>query len=216
MNQYLRLGCWLIVVLTCALAPLGGCQIFGVIGHAIPKYEKAAYPGLAGQSVGVMVWVDRGARIDWSSLQRDVANTVQELLKRTDAKELKGASYPVLPDSIVRYQVDHPGVEAMAITDVAPKLGVSRLVYIEIDRFSTRSDLSLQMFRGNVTASLRVVEITNGQATVAYEETGIRAFFPPKSPEEGTPNANDQVIYRGTVVALAQQIVNRVTTHEVE
>ncbi len=193
-----------------------GCGAVGALAHAVPQYKAPAYSGLSGQPVGVMVWADRGVRIDWSSIQFDLANLLQDKLQKSDAKELKGVTWPVLPASIVRYQRDHPGIEAMPITDVAPKLGVSRLIYVEIEGFSTRSESSLQMFRGNAIATLKIVEVNGGEAKVAYQENGVRAFFPAKSPPEGILNANDALMYRGTVVALADEIVKRLTTYEIK
>jgi hypothetical protein len=189
------------------------CGILGVVAHAVPEYKDAVYGGLAGQTVGVMVWADRGVRIDWSTIQVDLARNVEDELQKSGAKEMKGTTWPVDPRSIARYQIDHPGIEATPITDVAPKLGVSRLIYIEITSFSTRSETSLQMYRGSATMTLQVIEIEGGHAKVAYEEANIRAFFPEKGPPEGVLNANDVVIYRGTIIGLAHRVTERLTTH---
>lgn len=194
---------------------LSGCAAFGVAAKAIPQTRPPAYQGLAGQSVGVMVWADRSVRIDWPSVQIELAMLVQDKLQKSRAPELKNATWPVQPASIVRYQRDHPGIEAMPITDVAPKLGVSRLIYIEIENLRTRSDVSMQMYRGQVSASLKVIEVDGQRAAVAYEESEIRAVFPPKSPPEGVLNSTDAVMYRGVLAALSDQIVNRFITHEI-
>ena len=208
----------LLLLVTCTLCLVHlSCAALGAAAHALPKYEEAHYAGLIGQSVGVMVWADRGIRIDWPSVQIDLASLVQDRLAKSGAKEIKGTTFPVQPGSIVRYQRDHPGTEAVPITEIAPKLGVSRLIYIEVEGLSTRSDMSLQMYRGNITATLKVVEIApDGTATVPYQENGIRAFFPPKSPPDGVLNSNDIVMYHGVVGALSDEIVNRLTTHEVD
>jgi hypothetical protein len=69
------------------------------------------------------------------------------------------------------------------------------------------------MYRGSATMTLQVVEVEGNTAKVAYEESDIRAYFPEKGPPEGVLNANDVVIYRGTVVTLANKITERLTTH---
>ena len=155
--------------------------------------------------------------INFNSVQIDLANAIQnKLLHSGDAPEMKGTTFPWQPASIVRYQKEHPGIEAVPITDTAPKLLVSRLVYVELSSISTRGDASVQMYRGSAIASLKVVEVHDGRAQVAYEESDIHATFPPKSPPEGVINSSDIVMYRGTLDALAQQIVDRLTTHVVE
>jgi hypothetical protein len=204
------------LLLTFFLTQAGGCAAFGVIAHALPQHEKAKYSGLAGEKVGVMVWADQGVRIDYPSLQLDLATRVQTALSKSDADELKGTTWPVLPASIVRYQRDHPGIDAMPITTVAPKLGITRLIYIEIEQLSTRSDTSFQMFRGEISSTLKVIEISNGQAKVGYDESGVRAVYPPKAPREGTLKGDDIIMYQGSLVQLTTQVINRLTTHEVD
>jgi hypothetical protein len=204
------------VVLIAILFSCSSCSVLGVIANAAPKYKKAVYSGLAGQSVGVMVWADRALRVDWATIQIDLAMNVQDQLQKSKAEELKGTTFPVLPGSIERYQRDHPGIEATPITDTAPKLGVKRLIYIEISSFSTRSEASLQMFRGSATMSLQVIEIDGNTAKVAYQESDIRAFFPEKGPPEGLLNSTDVTMYRGTITTMAKQVAERLTTHELD
>lgn len=204
------------VLLVMGMGLLSGCVVAGVIGRAIPEKRAAAYAGLAGQSVGVMVWADRGVRIDWPSIQMDLANQVQNRLRGSTAPELKETRWEVQPASIVRYQRDHPASEFVPVTEVAPKLGVTRLVYIEVQSLSTRAEASVQMFRGSISATLKVVEINGSQATVAYEEPGIKAVYPPKSPPDGTLNGDDTSMYRGAVALLADEILLRLVSHEVQ
>ncbi len=200
------------------LLTLGGCAIFGLVAHAVPKYIPARYAGLKGRSVAVMVWTEPGLRIDWGTkLQIDLASAIQKKLqtqtqKKTD--ELEGTTYPVNPLSIIRYQRDHPEVEATPITQVAPKFGVSRLVYVELTQFTTQSSDAVALYRGSATANLRVIEITDGQATIGYSEDNIQVAFPPKSPPEGPPNGSAQAMYAGTLDQLSTEIARKFYTYE--
>ena len=94
-----------LLLLPCSFAPLlTGCVIAGAIAHAIPETNHAAYTGLAGQTVGVMVWADRGVLINFNSVQLDLGNDIQnKLLHSGQAPEMKGTSFPWQPASIVRY-----------------------------------------------------------------------------------------------------------------
>ena len=56
---------------------------------------------------------------------------------------------------MARFQQDHPGVESLPIAELAKEVGVERLIYIEISQFQTRSDLSPDLYRGIVVASLK-------------------------------------------------------------
>jgi hypothetical protein len=210
------------VLCTFLVACLSGCAAVSVIANAVPQTVPAKYSGLAGQSVGVMVWADRGTRIDYPNLQLDAVSAIQNLLLKTQASgaaktELQNTTFPIEPRSIARYQIDHPEIEAMAVTEFAPNLGVSRLIYIEIEQFATRSQMALDMYRGSLTATLTIVEIAGpGQARIAFQENDIRAIFPPKSKPEGVPVGRDDVMYGGVIRELAAEIVKRLVAHEAE
>src|SRR5438874_10024287 len=174
---------------------LTGCALLGLAAHAMPQPDvQPNYKNLAGQSIGVMVWADRGIRIDWPTLQLDLANSIQKKLQETQKlrdvkrKLLKGSTFPVEPASIVRYQKDHPESEAEHITAIAPKLGVTRLIYVELEDFATRSDMSVDLYRGQAKATVRVIEVDKDeQAKVAFEQGNVTAVYPRKSPREGLP-----------------------------
>jgi hypothetical protein len=213
-------------ILASLLIFLPGCIAAGFIAQALPKPPvKAAYTGLQNQTVAVMVWADRGIRIDFPRIALDTATGIQNRLTnpvddkgkpKGMSRELKGARFPYIPASVVRYQVEHPEVEGMAITEVAPKLGVSRLIYLEIEQFQTRSDSAVELYRGTMIGTLRVVEVTDGVAKVAYEENDVRVDFPKKAREEGVPELGDSKTYVGTINIFAQEVVNRFVEHPAE
>jgi hypothetical protein len=201
-----------------------GCAFLGVAAYKLkpPETIQPKYMGLENQSTGVMVWADRGLRIDWPTIQLDLANTVQKKLadfqkgKGRESKTLVGTSFPVLPASIVRYQKDHPEIEAMPITDIAPKLGVKRLIYVELEDFATRSDQQLALFRGTANCTVKVVEINNGEARVTFEQNNVTTHFPPKAPPEGVNAFGDLRIYAGTVDALATEVARLFVQYQLE
>jgi hypothetical protein len=192
-----------------------GCAALGIVASAIPVTVYAQYAGLQGQTVGVLVWADRGILIDWDPIRLDLANAIQDgLLNRPKAEEMKGTTFPWKPASIVRYQRDHPATESLPITQVAPSLRVSRLVYVEVQQFSTRAERALELYKGIATISLKVIEVSpDGTARVGYTEDNIHVMFPKNAPQDGEPNLGDYKTYMGTVTALADEVVNRLTTH---
>src|SRR5687768_16156493 len=80
---------------------LSGCVLVGVAAHKLtpPPTIHPDYTGLQDQTVGVMVWADRGIRIDWPKLQLDLANAIQNKLEAfaVKKKELAGAKFDVQP-----------------------------------------------------------------------------------------------------------------------
>jgi hypothetical protein len=208
-----------------SLLTLAGCNIIGagaiLADKIVPSKIEAQYKGLANQSVGIMVWCDRGIRIDYPSIQLDCATSIQNKLlaaKKGEAKELQETKFPVPTASIARYQAQYPQSQSRPITEVAPHLanhtGITRLVYIEIEGFSTRPAPGVDLFRGSMYGSIRVVEIKDGKAHPVYEESDVHASYPKKSPEEGTPNLNDYKVYIGTLDEFTTEIAKRFFTHD--
>lgn len=182
-----------------------------------------AYTGLKGQPVGVMVWVDRAIAMDFQNLQRDAATVVHKQLeaKAQSEKDLKGSTFPVKPERILWYQQNYPRTADMAITEVAPKLcnqtGLTRLVYLEIVDFGTRSPTAgSDLFRGSISARVRVLAVKDGKAEVAFELPEVKGLFPPRCPPDGVPNLNDGVVYTGTLAMFQREVANLFITHEAE
>jgi hypothetical protein len=186
------------------------------LARTVPETKPPAYAGLAGKSVGVMVWADRGVRIDWPRVQFDLATAVQSKLRNSAAPEVKECRWDVQPASILKYQRDHPATEIAPITTTAPKLGVERLIYIEVQGLSTRAAASLQMFRGNAVATVQVIEVSGESAVVGFEQSNVRAVYPPKSPPDGVLNSDDVTIYQGTIAELATGVAQLLASYEVE
>ena len=199
----------------------GGCALAGLIGRALPGPTIAPkYTNLKKQTVAVMVWTDRGVAIEQPNLQYELAAMIQQKLldaqQKDKPKELEGMKFPWSAESVLRFQRDHPDTEEQAIADVAPRLGVSRLIYIEVEYFQTRPSDSLELFRGSISATLKVLEIRDGKATVAYEESNIRDVYPPKSPEEGVPNKGELWAYEGTVDEFTTDVAHRFVPYQQE
>lgn len=203
---------WIKLILLMLLATAGGCAAIGVAASMIPPPPVKAVYRLEGKQAGVMVWADRGLRIDWPGMQRDLAGGVQSRLQQAaeagnDA--LKGVTFPVSVESMIRFQRDNPGLEALPITEVAPQLGVPVLIYIEIKSFSTRAFRTPSMFRGNALASLRVIEVTDGKAKTVFQEEDIAVIWPEGSTEDGSPRGSDAQYYVSTLSALADELASR-------
>lgn len=209
---------WALPVLSLGLLSLGGCLIAGYAAAAMPPQPvKARYAGLMGQSVAVMVWTDRSVRIDFPTVQLDVANGIQEALQRAQKEkkpELKDTTFPIEPRSVVRYQVENPGIRLLPVEEMASAFPVSRLIYVELLEFETRPVAQLELFRGRAVVSIRAVEIDDsGRATVAFREDSVEVLFPRKAPAEGVLGAGDMRIYRGLMEELTTQIAWRFHTH---
>lgn len=213
-----RIGkCIVSLALLIAVVGVSGCGPLGAILSKMPLAPvPAKYKDLKGQSVAIMVWADRGIRVDFPHIQLDTANGIQSKLikaRKDNNEELKDTRFPMSAATVVRFQEDHPEWAADSIEEIAPRLKVSRVIYVEIDGFQTRSDSAVDLYRGTLTATVRVVEVTNGKARVVHTEEDMRTIYPEKSPEEGVPSIGDFETYRQTVDAFTTSVANLFYTH---
>jgi len=201
------------------LLPLlaAGCNIIGAAAAKAPRPDIAAvYNGLAHHSVGVVVWADRSLVTDWPTIQLDIANSIMTKLKvaqEAKSKELEGTTFPYPAASFVKYQKEHPGLEALPITEVAPRFGVDRVIYIEVNDFSTRADGAVALYLGKIDVAMKILEVDKGKSKSVYDEASIKSQFPDKATKEGVLNSSDRAMYGGTINAVTTDIVTRLIQH---
>ena len=213
-----------VVVITCiclaAAVLCAGCGLIANAANAMPLVIKAAYPGLKGKTTAVMVWPEPAVKIDYPRIQADIIASLQQKLmdaqKTEKPDDLKDTTFPVSWQSMMRYQQDNPDADSLPIEDNAKVVGVQRLIYIEIAEFQTRSDMSPDLYRGQIVANLKVIEYENGKAKTGYEENNITVKFPEKGPDEGVLNLGDEKTYAGTIGTFTGKVAWKFYKHEEE
>jgi hypothetical protein len=206
--------------LLCMAFLLSGCELVGFIASAAAGTEMVApaYKGLAGQKCAVMVWADEGVVNDYTSIQLDAAHGIQVKLQeaaRAKIDDVADITW-VSPEQILQYQQNHPESRSDAVEDVAARLGVSRLIYVEIEQFQTHPNESPDLARGSMSATVEVVEVANGHGKVAYTERNVGVISPRNCPPEGLPNLADGAVYQGTIEAFTSAVDERFVPHEVD
>jgi hypothetical protein len=196
---------------------LAGCATEQQVQNKYVEKPQAVYDGLKGNPAAVMVWADWRTRTEYNQVEIDTARRLTEKLSRPrkeGKKQETTAGQFVNPASVVRYQREHPEVMSMPITEVAPKLGAQRVIYIEIAELVAHSPESIMVLKGHAKATLRVLEVEGNKATVVFEESGITANFPPESPEGVIPSDkwNVRTIYDGTLDLLTEKLAVRFKT----
>jgi hypothetical protein len=199
------------------LPSLAGCNYLGYAAQALPESDTpAAYKDLKGQKVGILVWADRGIVTDHPAIQPDIAKGLQKKLQEAadaGADEVQKITW-AKADDILRFQDSHPELQYDPAEQVAPKLDVTRLIYIEITAMSMHPNDTVDLFRGDAIASIKVVAINNGKAAIAYREDTVEAIYPPHSPPEGMPDLDEAKLYEQTTDTLTTELAKRFISHE--
>jgi hypothetical protein len=208
----------------------GGCNLIGAAAQVMPQPDIApAYKGLGGQTVGVMVWVDRGVRIDYPNLQADIARDLTGKLTMLttprDPKEREKVAPEMAhvryldPMAVVRFQADHPELEGMPAEDLAKRLGVTRVIYLQVYSFETRPQESIDLFKGTLLSRMEVLEVSPGaggakKVRAGYSDPDIRSVYPPHRPEGVAGNdVNTDYIYRKTVDQFTTDVALKFVQH---
>lgn len=199
---------------------LCGCELVGVAANAASGDEQvaASYTGLKGQHVGIMVWVDSAVAIDHPQLQGEVARGLQDKLQQ--AANVGDANVKKIvwtkADQILQFQEDHPELQTVSAEEIAPRLNVTRLIYIEVDSFSLHPNQTVDLTRGSITADMKVLEVADGKANATYQENDIDVIYPPHSPPEGLTGLNDDEVYSKSVDAFTTELAKRFIVHPAE
>lgn len=213
----------LLASLVLVSAAASGCTLLGIAAsRAPPRTVPPAYDELAGNSTAVWVWVDSAVDLDYPRLSLDVATRIQKNLEeardrgnKRQKKELQGLSFPIEPASIVKYQKRDTTLNIAPILQVAPRLDVQRLIYIEVPRFTTQGGAAPGLLRGSAEISISVVEVDlqTKQARMAYQEQGLRLAFPPDGPAQGSSTLNERNVYQGLALRIADEASLRFVSH---
>jgi hypothetical protein len=189
----------------------------GLVARNIPRHIDAAYKGMPNQTVIVMVWMDRGLKADYPDLQQDIASSLQNKLITIASNDkpdtLKGTVFPVMASTVIRNQENHPEWDNESITDTAAQFDGSRLIYLEIKDFSTHSGAP-ELFLGSLKGDLKVVEMKDGKAKVAYTENDIAVSYPKDTPKDGLPIGTDYSVTQGTVDQFTTDVSKRFYPHD--
>ncbi|HEX4055596.1 MAG TPA: hypothetical protein VHX86_15130 [Tepidisphaeraceae bacterium] len=210
-----------IVTLLTALMLLAcsGCEVVGVAANIVgPGDVPAAYAGLKGQRVAVVVWADPAVMMDHPRISADVATSLQHKFQQAQdagVNELKGTKF--LPtNQILRFQDAHPELQSDSAEQIALRLPVTRLVYVEVVSFSLHPNDSPDLSRGEAAANVKVIEVTNHKAKATYENDEISCAYPPNSPPEGLPNLDEQTVYHKSVDAMTTEVAKLFMSYEAD
>jgi hypothetical protein len=197
-----------------------GCALAGVLASkAMIIRVKPSYTGLAGQSLTVYVAADSGLRNDYPTLQFDLANGSYTKLQAAApvAEELKGTQFPRErgPQAVLAFQHNYPEMMFDPITKIAPKLGVTRVIYIDVEKVETHPEAVPELFRGTIAGRVQVIEVTNGVGKMVYEEH-VEVIYPEKLQQatEGLPDLGEEKTYRGAVELFTSAVLQKFVTHD--
>lgn len=198
-----------------ALILLGGCNIVGYTADAIAGGQKkkatveADYRGLDGRRIAVVVSADDHTYFEYPGAPLAVSSAVTERL----AAAIPGAKL-VDPKQIDRFQRENPYWNTLSYRELSSRLGVERLVYIDLTDYTTHEPGNKHVWRGIISANVGAAEAESADGTALVYSTVVRASYPEGNPV-GVLDADDRSIELGMNQVFAAMVANLFRDHEV-
>jgi hypothetical protein len=185
-----------------AVAVLSGCQAVGFVASEIHRngdHEvKTKYHGLDNKNFAVIVAADRAIQADFPDAVTLITAAVARRL--ADPANGIGASGMVAPDDVLKFQAQHPGWVSMSPVEVAKKLGVDRLVFIDLQEYTLTDPGNPYLWAGRAAATVGVVEADSDLG----QDMAFREYISVKFPDNDSTSPQEMP---GTTVQ--QRLLNR-------
>ncbi|MEM0982843.1 MAG: hypothetical protein AAGI17_02715 [Planctomycetota bacterium] len=143
---------------------LGGCALFGFIAYTAENARRtgsttypADYDGLTDKTYAVVVEADRVIQAEHPSLVPRLIDRVNTMIH-----DNAGASQYIPSDRIVRFIYDNPTWQALSRGELAERLGVERLIVVEVLEYRHHSEGNPYIWEGVASAITSVFESDSG------------------------------------------------------
>ncbi len=196
---------------TCHLAGCNiigwGAQAFGPDPHAVVDVE-AEYFGLENQSVAVLVDADLATLYRFPTAQLETCAAITQQI----AAHVPGVS-TVDPRQVVDFQQRNIYWNTATYSNLARRLGVKRLVLIELTEYRLHEPGNVNLFRGVIEANVSVAETDGPHPDDLAYSTHVIAAYPPGRPE-GVPDADPVTIRKGALDLFALYAAGKFFEHK--
>ncbi len=197
----------LLTVALLSLMAFGGCGTVGALVGGMAESAnrqgsstiEARYTGLEGKSFAVVVAADRAIQADYP----DVVARICVLTSARLAKEAKAGGF-VPGEKVLEWQFNNPRWTTMPLSELASKLGVQRLVYIDLIEYRLRDPGNSYLWAGIASANVGVIESDSTVPEDFAFQTQVQVRFPT---EEGFGPAD--LPFEAVNSELSRRLVDR-------
>lgn len=200
-----RLCLLLSLVLTLGLVGCGPMP-----GEKVMVDVTAEYLELADQRVAVMVAADGHMLHNYPHAPARLTTAITSMI----AQHVPGVT-TTIPEQIQRFQKDNPYWMNMRYSDLVKKMGVDKIVLIDLVEYQTHEPGNAHVWQGLITGNIGVID-ANAQDpdNFVYYNT-VSARFPQAS-DIGVIDADDETIQLGMVLLFSRKGGGLFYDHQVE
>ncbi|HQL54898.1 MAG: hypothetical protein KA383_09975 [Phycisphaerae bacterium] len=195
-----------LLLVTLAIS-LAGCRALALFLPEQTKTVPAEYPYLIDKTACIVVRAPDELLFENANLAWEVADHVRVALEAN----VKGVSV-VDPRKITEFQRTERDWATMDPAALGKRFGADRVLEIELTQYTTREPESPYLYRGHITAALRVYNTEYPNSQAAYQGDA-RTVYPPDGP--GRYGSTDRAIRAATLTAFAQDVAVKFYDHQV-
>jgi hypothetical protein len=195
----------LLLILPGMAGLVSGCGFFrGAVllwGKEPTRKVPAEYADLAGRPTAVLVWAEDYTRFEYPNVQFELAEFVRVAVEG----RVRGATF--VPsrevDSFIR---SNPDWDRLPPGQVGQRLGADRVILLELTEYTTREPGSAYLYRGHISANVKVYDTAAPEAEPVYKTT-LESVYPPETfAGYGT---TDRMVRQGAMRAFAEQLAGK-------
>ncbi|WP_428389840.1 hypothetical protein [Mucisphaera sp.] len=205
-------GRWTAILLIAVLSlSTAGCDFFAwmALGYEQTQEVDAAYTGLEGRSVAVLVAADDQILFQHPTADRLIGQQVSATLAQA-VDNIRIAE----PSQIRDFIEENPYWETLLPSQLIEGLGVDRLLLVGLYEYRLHEPGNAHVWRGIMSADISVIEAEAEDPDNASFATVIEAEYPTVN-EIGVINSDSQSIEFGLLQTFAVKTANLFRKHEV-
>ncbi len=204
-----------VALLVVSLA-LAGCQAIGWAAHGMSggvtkQQVKAQYLGLQNKTIAVVVAADDFTLFRYPEAPFKTCRAISARI----SDEIPGARV-VDPRQIVRFQKDNPYWNTLLLSDLLKRLGVERLVYVDLVEYETHEAGNQHVGQGKIVANVNVLESDAASRGLDPDQFAFSAAVQSLYPEEhgfGVIEADMQSLELAIVSVFSRDTVRLFRDH---
>lgn len=203
----------LALVLLLSMTSLG-CEAGRFIANAFGDGQrtvqvKAQYTGLENQTFAVLVATDEYTTFTYPAAAGAIGRSVT-----ADIASSVPGSKPMDPQQVLQFQKQNPYWITIPYGQLIQRLGVDRLVIIDLVEFTLREPGNAHVWQGQMVGNIGVAEAGANNGNALSFTSIIKARFPDDSSRVGVLDSDDKTIQLGLVSDFTRKTVNLFRDHQ--
>ena len=194
---------------------LSGCEAAGFIAQAVapkpaPLLVKAEYRGLEHQKVAIVVDANQSLLFEQPLAQVEVSEAVsRKLAAHVPGIEITDAR------QVADFQNRNIYWNTVPYSQLAARLGVTRLVLIELTDYRLHEPGNVNIWRGVISGHVSVAEADGARPDDLIYDTAVTVSYPPGQPL-GVLQADQRTMRFGTLDLFSHVVGGKFYDHEEE